>query len=219
MIRRLFRKRDRFDDLLTDAAGGRLDADGMRQLDALAAQNAERQAARDETLALTRLLRSQPPAPVPRSFALSAPPEPRRAPALPRPLQALTATAAVVLVALIAADYATAPSSGLPATAQLTAAMEGAQDSEPTAESAEAPDDASQSEAMSFAAREPEADSDQSSESASAPAPIGAAPPKPESAAAREWRALDWAVAAAGLATAALALAHLTAVWLARRCL
>ncbi|MDE2765138.1 MAG: hypothetical protein OXI25_01730 [Chloroflexota bacterium] len=220
MIRRLFRKRDRFDDLLTDAASGRLDADGMRRLDALAAQNAERQAMRDETLALADLLRSQPPVPVPRSFALLTLPEPRRAPALPRPLQALTAAAAVVLVALIAVDYATAPTSGLPATAQLTVAIEGAQDSAPTSESSRAPDDApaaaSEPEARSFAEREPEADSEQPPGSAEAPAPNGAPPAESESAA-REWRALDWAVAAAGLATAALALAHLTTAWLARR--
>ena len=39
----------------------------------------------------------------------------------------------------------------------------------------------------------------------------------PEREPGREWRALDWAVAAAGLATAAFALAHLAAAWLARR--
>ncbi|MCE2469553.1 MAG: hypothetical protein J4F32_03385 [Dehalococcoidia bacterium] len=222
MIRRLFRKRDSFGDLLTDAASGRLDADGLRRLDELAAHSAERQAARDETLALAGLLRSQPMVPVPRSFTLSVPPEPRRAPALPRPIQAMTAAAAIALVALIAVDFATVGPGGAPATAPYAAAIEGSRgDASPTTESAgassDAPVAASRSEAAPSATREPEAGSGQPSDSADAQAPIGAVPAESESAATRGWRALDWAVAAVGLATAALALAHLTAAWLARR--
>ena len=216
MIRNPFRKRDRFDDLLTDAAGGRLDADGMRRLDELAAQSAERQAARDETLALARLLRRQPPVPAPRSFALTAPPAPYRAPALPRPLQAMTAAAAFVLVALIAVDFATAPAPTLPATAPLTATVEDAQGDAPAIESAGALDTATAGEGEAEAAPLTARSADGADADAQA-APGGDALPVQEREPGREWRALDWAVAAAGLATAALALAHLAAAWLARR--
>lgn len=220
MIGRFFRKPDPFDDLLTDAASGRLDADGLRRLDELAAHDAERQAARDETLALAELLRSQPPVPAPRSFTLAAPPEPRRAPALPRPIQAMTAAAAIALVALIAVDFATAPQGGAPTATLPTTAFESAQNDAPPPEAAGAPDtapaEAGEAEVAPSAAREAEgADAEASSEYPQA-APDGASA-APERQPAREWRALDWAVAAAGLATAAFALAHLAAAWLARR--
>lgn len=219
MIGRFFRKPDPFDDLLTDAASGRLDADGLRRLDELAAHSAERQAARDETLALAELLRSQPPVPAPRSFTLAAPPEPRRASALPRPIQAMTAAAAIALVALIAVDFATAPQGGAPTATLSTTAFERAQNDAPPPEAAGAPDaasaGASEAESAPSAAREAEGvDAEGGKDAQAAP---GLAPTAPEIQPVREWRALDWAVAAAGLATAAFALAHLAAAWLARR--
>ena len=111
MIYRLFRRgRGEFQSLLTDAASGRLDGAARQRLDTLAAADPALQAQRDEMLALTALLRSQPMALAPRSFALSSAdaeaPRARRPTAWLRPLQAMTATAALVLVALIATDLA-----------------------------------------------------------------------------------------------------------------
>ena len=102
------RKRRRHEELITKLLDGVLDAAGEQELaDAARADSALAQQIA-ELQGVTKLLRAQPDAPAPRSFAL--PYAPRQAPADSRGVlrwtQAATATAAIALVALISADIA-----------------------------------------------------------------------------------------------------------------
>ena len=101
-------KRRRREALITERLDGALDAAGERELAEAAAADPE--LARDivELEAATALLREQPQQAAPRSFALSAPPQPAPVPGagLLQWTQAAAAAAVLALVVLTGADLA-----------------------------------------------------------------------------------------------------------------
>ena len=109
---RVFDKRRRYEELVTQHLDGVLDRAGEARLqDVLDGDPALALEVRDLE-AVTALVRAEPLVEPPRSFAL--PYAPARVPAVPRPLalpwmQAATATAALLLVTLIGIDLVVAP--------------------------------------------------------------------------------------------------------------
>ena len=101
-------KRRRREALITERLDGALDDAGERELAAAAAADPELAREIAELEAVTALLRGQPQQPPPRSFALSAPPQPARAPGagLLQWTQAAAAAAVLALVVLTGADLA-----------------------------------------------------------------------------------------------------------------
>lgn len=242
MIDRLFRRgQGEFQSLLTDAASGLLNDAARRRLDELAAADPALQAQVGETLALTALLGSQPMAVAPRSFALpqSAAATARRPQPWGwfRPLQAMTATAALVLVALIATDLVIVDPASNTTTGDMAMTTTQAAAAEPeTAAAGRATGiESMQADGGLESAAPPPDDSAASSPALApggSPGADGALPlPAPEAAKAAPGpiaevadttsspgrSALSWATTIAGLVTAALALAAVAASWRARR--
>ena len=222
MIDRLLRlTHARYRRLLTERLDGVLNDAGRTRLERHLAGCPSCRRELAELEALTALLRTQPMPEPPRSFILSYAPvqETRTArfglPSL-RALQMATATAAMLLVALIATDLSIGPAT-LPAADTLLQTRSQA----PEADIAQP--GASQPEALQSGARQPEAlemdaaappdDTGSTTQTAAPSQVLAAPPPAPPQAAAPSRTALDWAQTAAGLATAALALALALLAW------
>ncbi len=109
MMRFLFgNKRRRRETLITERLDGALDAAGERELAEAVAADPELAREIAELEAVTALLREQPQQPPPRSFALSASPQPApvRGTGLLQWTQAAAAAAVLTLVVLTGADIA-----------------------------------------------------------------------------------------------------------------
>jgi hypothetical protein len=217
------RERRAYEALVSEHLDGALDADARARLDALLAADPARATQVRELEASVRLLRAQPPARAPRSFALRHAPEPapvRPAPAgggLLRWAQAATVAASLALVALIGADITgvgSSPTVALEATAPVSESFKTAADAgadgqtemalapEPTP----APDDG----ALGMTALAQEAGDGALAEDL--PAPIAEPAPEPTGRG-----ALEWAQIAAGLTTALLALGTVALTAVGRR--
>ena len=117
MMRFLFgNKRRRRETLITERLDGALDAAGERELAEAIAADPELAGEIAELEAVTALLREQPQQPPPRSFALSASPQPApvRGTGLLQWTQAAAAAAVLTLVVLTGADIAGLVGTGSP---------------------------------------------------------------------------------------------------------
>ena len=199
------RERRAYEALVSEHLDGALDADARARLDALLAADPARATQVRELEASVRLLRAQPPARAPRSFALRHAPEPapvRPAPAgggLLRWAQAATVAASLALVALIGADITGVGSSP-------TVALEA---TPPVSESFKTAADAG-ADGQTEMALAPEAGDGALAEDL--PAPIAEPAPEPTGRG-----ALEWAQIAAGLTTALLALGTVALTAVGRR--
>lgn len=215
---RLFNRRRRvFEELATEHLDGVLDAQGRERLQRILDDEPSWRTELSELEGATTLLRAMPHEAAPRSFALPyapAPAQPASAPHGLRWLQAASATAALLLMALIVTDLATvepgapifsasaeeervAPESAAGGSAEMDASGDGSA-SALAPESATKIQAATDDESLSIAAALPEAE-----------------PGLAENPPGRTF--LDWAVTVLGLTTAALALGLVALAWTARR--
>ena len=210
----------RYEALVTEYLDGALDDAGEAKLNEHLATCAECAAEVKEQQAMLSVLRATPMAEVPRSFALPyAPPviatSERRVSKLLRSMQVATATAALVLVALVGVNIAQGPSTIQPDTAATqelrTSNMESSDAAAKTDQGTLgiqgiAPSPDAGSSISSFA---PDAQPNDTSIAAS-PAPV-----PQEQAGSRN--AVEWALIVMSGFTGVLALAVVAATWLPKR--
>ena len=204
-VPRMFdRRRREYEELVTRHLDGLLDAAGEARLQEVLDADSTLAAEARELEAVRALLRAEPLVEVPRSFAL--PYAPARVVDRPRPgalrwMQAATATAALVLVALIGTDLVGLGAGGGPeTTVALDAAVaEDARAIDSLALPAQAPAPA-EAEARGFA-----------------PVPEAQPADAPSAAPAAGRSALDWAQLAFGVITAVMALGVALLSWRAGR--
>ena len=199
------RRRREYEELVTRHLDGVLDAAGEARLQEVLDADPARAAEAREIEAVRALLHAEPLVEPPRSFAL--PYAPARVADRPRPaalrwMQAATATAALVFVALIGTDLAGLGAPGGPeATAEVGAAASA--------------DDASVIDSLAVPAQAPAAA--ESQERGFAPPPGAEPVDAPPAAPAAGRSALDWAQLGFGIVTAAMAVGVALLSWRASR--